>query len=259
VRLAVLGSPVSHSLSPVIHTAALGALGIDGTYEARDVDADGLAAAAGEIRGGTLDGANVTMPHKAAAAALCDRLIGAATRLGVVNTLAREDGDLVGSNTDAPGVSDAWVRRGLPPSAPVLVLGGGGAARAALVALEGRELAISTRRPGAGAGAAAAVAVACREVAWGEAVRGAVVVNATPLGMHGEALPEGLVDAATGLFEMAYGDAPTPAVEAAAALGIPAADGIDLLVAQAALSLHRWTGRVAPVQVMESAARSAVA
>lgn len=259
MRLAVLGSPVSHSLSPVVHTAALGALGIDGTYEARDVDAAGLAAAAAEIRSGSLDGANVTMPHKAAAAGLCDRLAGPAARLGVVNTLAADGPDLVGWNTDAPGVADAWERCGLPAAGPVLVLGGGGAARAALLALEGRDLSISTRRPGAGAGAAGAVGVACEEVPWGSAVPGVVVVNATPLGMHGEALPPGALAGAAGLFEMAYGDAPTPAAVEAAARGLPTADGIDLLVAQAAASLQLWTGREPPLDVMEAAARAAIA
>ena len=154
MRFAVLGSPVSHSLSPVIHTAALDALGIDGEYMAREVDESGLAAALAEIRSAALDGANVTMPHKAAAAAGSDRLEGAARRLGVVNTLSLEGSELVGRNTDAPGIADAWERRGLPVGGPVHVLGGGGAARAALLALEDRDLFVSTRRPGAAAGAA---------------------------------------------------------------------------------------------------------
>ena len=259
MRLVLLGSPVSHSRSPAIHVAALAALGIEGTYRVRDVGTVGLDAAVAELRAGDLDGANVTMPHKEAAAVRCDLLAGAAERLGAVNTLVMGGDGLLGANTDAPGIVDVWARRHLPTSSPVLVLGGGGAARAALVALEGRDLAVSTRRAGAGVGTAASVASTAREVRWGEPVPGAVVVNATPLGMAGEELPAGVVEAASGLLDMPYGDRPTPAVVEAQGRGIPTADGVDLLVAQAGHSFRIWTGRDAPLEVMEAAARSTTA
>ncbi len=116
---------------------------------------------------------------------------------------------------------------------------------------------MATRRPGAGRALAAALGVPAREVAWGEPVPGVMVVNATPLGMNGEALPPGLVEEAAGLIDMAYGAEPTPAVVAARRLGRPAADGLDLLVAQAALSFRLWTGVEADFGAMRRAAAGA--
>ncbi len=83
----------------------------------------------------------------------------------------------------------------------------------------------------------------------------AVVVNATPLGMHGEELPAGLVEQAGGLYDLAYGDRPPPAVETAHRLGLPAVDGLDHLVAQAAGSFEIWIGMDAPIDAMAGAVR----
>ncbi|HSG79828.1 MAG TPA: hypothetical protein VLD62_09630 [Acidimicrobiia bacterium] len=253
LRLVVLGDPVAHSLSPAIHTAALAACGLEGRYRARRVDAAGVRAAVDEIRDGTLDGANVTMPHKATAAAAADRLDDQARRADSVNTLVREDGRVVGHTTDVGGIRDAWSRAGLSDEAPVLLLGGGGAAAAALLALEGRDLVIATRRPGAGAALVERLEVTAEEAAWGAGVLGAVVVNATPIGMHGERLPDEVLDRAGGLFEMAYGPHPTPAVARARREGMPVAEGLDMLVAQAARSFTLWTGIEAPIEAMREA------
>jgi shikimate dehydrogenase len=254
VRLVLLGDPVGHSRSPAIHQAALAAAGIEGRYEALRVDAAGVYRACAEMRAGGLDGANVTMPHKRTAAAAADRLAPEAARCGAVNTLIADGGEVVGHNTDVGGLRLArdWGR--IPAGAPVLVLGAGGAAAAALVAFAGGSLAVATRRPGAGRALAAALGIPAREVPWGQPVAGAVVANGTPLGMHGEPLPEGLVEAAAGLIDMPYGAEPTPAVAAAQRLGVPAADGLDLLVAQAALSFGLWTGVEADVGAMRRAA-----
>jgi len=255
VRLVLLGDPVEHSRSPAIHTAALAAVGIPGSYTARRVDAAGVRRACDEMRRGELDGANVTMPHKRVAAAAADRLSPEASRAGSVNTLVPDDGRVIGHTTDVDGVRIAWGWAGLPEDSPVLVLGAGGAAAAAMVALEGHEVLVSGRRPGAGPAVAAALGVACREVPWGEVVDGAVVVNATPLGMAGESLPAGLVAAAAGVFDMAYGPAATPAVVEGRRLGLPVADGASMLVAQAARSFELWTGVRAPLPVMLDAVR----
>jgi shikimate dehydrogenase len=256
VRLVLLGDPVAHSRSPAIQRAALAAVGLPGSYQARRVDEAGLYRACAEIRAGNLRGANVTMPHKQAAAAAADRLSDAAARCRAVNTLVAEGLEVVGHNTDAGGLRAAWQRFGLPAEGPVLVLGGGGAAAAALVALEGREIAVATRRAGAGEALAAAVGVRAAEIPWGRAQPGAVVVNATPLGMAGESLPPGLVQESAGLVDLPYGPGITPAVAAARRRGLPVIDGLDHLVAQAALSFELWTGIPAPVAVMEAAARS---
>ncbi len=239
-----------------MHNAALAAAGIEGRYTARRVDERGVYLACSEIRSGSLHGANVTMPHKRVAAAAADRLCPAAERSRAVNTLLLEEGELVGDNTDVGGVLRAWDRAGLPHDAPVLVLGGGGAAAAVFVALEGADLSVTTLPAGDGSALSESLGVEAREVPWGQVVDGAVVVNATPLGMSGESLPAGIVEAAAGLLDFPYGPETTGAVLTARASGIPAADGIDLLVAQASLSFTLWTGLEAPLEAMESAARA---
>ena len=198
LRLAVLGNPVAHSLSPLIQSAALEFAEIEGTYIHRQVDDEGMARAAAEIRDGRLDGANVTMPHKALAARLADRLSPVAERCGGANTLWREGDRLCAHTTDPDGVRFAWEYAGLPNDVPVLVLGAGGAAAAALIALEGRRCRVSARREEAAVALVDRVAPEALVIGWGMAVPGAVVVNATPLGRAGESLPYGVVDGAVG-------------------------------------------------------------
>ncbi len=256
LRLVVLGDPIDHSKSPAIHQAALDALGMAGTYTARRVDAAGVVATCDEIRRGELDGANITMPHKRVAAAAVDALSPNARRADSVNTMVREPEGVVGYTTDVDGIRMVWEEMGFGHDVPVLLLGGGGAAGAALLALEGMDLYVATRRPGAGAERAATVGVSCPEVPWATPIDNAVVVNATPIGMAGEALPEQVIGTASGLFDMVYGEAPPPSVAAAREHGIPATDGMAMLVAQAARSFELWTGIDPPRNVMEQAARS---
>jgi len=253
VRLVVLGDPVAHSLSPLLHTVALAATGITGEYTARRVDHIGLGDAVAEIRTGALSGANVTMPHKEAAAGLCDRLAGPAVRIGAVNTLVKVGGEVVGHTTDVDGVRLAWTWAGLPDDAPVLLLGAGGAAAAACVALAGRVVMVSTRRPEAADALVDRIGDGVSAVPWGTGVAGAVVVNATPLGMHGEPLPVAVLADAAGLLDMAYGTRTTPAAAAVSGRGLPVADGPTMLLGQAVESFRLWTGRVAPVAAMRAA------
>ncbi len=257
MKLAVLGSPVAHSLSPVIHNAALDASGIPGRYTARDVDREGLVAAIEELRAGALDGANVTMPHKSAAFGLCDRAEAHGRRAGAVNTLVTVGGAVVGHNTDVRGIRTAWVWAGLAPEGPVLVLGAGGAAAAAVLALEDRPLTLSARRPEAASSLLGALGVNGRVAEFGTPVPGATVVNATPLGMGGEELPEPVLARCAGLFEMAYGAGPTPAERAVAAASGPVSSGVDMLLAQAAAAFRLWTGREPPLEAMRAAAVAA--
>jgi shikimate dehydrogenase len=248
----LLGDPVAHSLSPRIHSAALAAAGIAGSYSARRVDAGGFAAAVEELRRGDVTGANVTMPHKARAFAAADVHDRAAAASGAVNTLLVHDGTLHGHNTDVSGLLRAWGGTALPGTGPVLVLGAGGAAAAAVTALREFEVHVSARDM-------TAARVLCRRsgsrpVVWGVPVPGAVVVNATPLGMAGESLPPEVSAAATGFVDFAYGPGSTPAIAEARSRGIPYIDGTQLLVAQAADAFEIWTGRPAPTAAMTRAA-----
>ena len=208
-----------------------------------------MVAAVEEIRTGELTGANVTMPHKRLAARLVDELGREAARAGSVNTLVVRGETVMGESTDIDGIRLAW--RGLPEG-PALILGGGGAAAAALLALEGRPLVVSARRPSAAVHLIERTGVAADAAEWGSPVAGAVIVNATPIGMAGESLPPGVLEVATGLFDMPYGADPTEAVKHAESLGIPVVPGIEMLLAQAVRSFELWTGVAAPLPAMRS-------
>lgn len=260
-RLAVLGDPVEHSLSPVMHNAVLAALGLEGVYSRRRVDEQGMTEAASQMRTGQLHGANITMPHKGVAARLADRLSTDAERAGSVNTWTLEgDGRLTGHSTDVEGIRRVWARAGLPEDCPVLVIGAGGAAAAAMVALEDRELWCSARRPEAVPVLAERVDVPFRSLQWGTGLAGAVVVNATPLGMRGGELSAALLEESVGLFDMAYraDRVETGGVRSMRERGLPASDGLAMLAAQAEASFEMWTGRRPPTGVMEQTARVGV-
>lgn len=253
MRLAVLGDPVAHSLSPVIQRAALDHAGVEGTYVRRRVDQQGMERAAEDIRVGRLDGANVTMPHKALAARLADNRSPEAERCGGANTLWMEGGCLRAHTTDPDGVRFAWEHAGLPEDAPVLLLGAGGAAAAALAAQDGRLCLVSARREEAARALVDRVNPDAPVIGWGEGVPGAVVVNATPLGMAGDSLPAPVLDEAVGLLEMAYGGGQTPADALLRSRGCPVAPGELMLVGQGAASFAIWTGVAIPPEVMLAA------
>ena len=259
IELALFGDPVEHSLSPVIHQAALEAVGLVGTYRAVRVDADGFREACVELRAGRWHGANVTMPHKRLASRETDERSRGADRSGSVNTIVVDGSRLIGHSTDIDGVQRVWQEAGLPEDAPVLVLGAGGAAAAALIGLESHDLFLSARRWAAAQRLAEKIDVHLHPVPWGGAIPDAVVVNATPLGMRGEALPPGLVEGSAGLLDMAYRHGETPAVRTAHQLALPCGSGTDLLVAQATVSFTLWTGKPAPVAEMRTAVQKAQA
>ena len=253
MRLVVLGDPVDHSRSPAIQTAALEACGIEGTYTARCVDEAGMVGAVDEVRYGRLAGANVTMPHKQLAFELADRVSEAALRSGAVNTLVRRDGEVWGHNTDVEGIRAVWGSAHLPTDRPVLVLGAGGAAAGAVVAVADHAIVVSARRGQAAVELIERTRVEGSVVPWGASVEGAVVVNATPIGMGKEPLPPELLAVASGFFDLTYGPVESPSVRYARDLGIPTADGKELLLAQAAASFEIWTGIRAPIDVMRVA------
>jgi len=225
------------------------------------VDLRGFLSAVEDLRDGCIDGINVTMPHKAAAAAAADLADEIVRATGAANTLRRggsPDRPVVeATNTDVGGIAAAADAAGIPPDAPVLVLGAGGGAAAAVVAFRDRLAGVSTRRAGNVGALAERTGVPVRPCPWGEAVDGVVVVNATPLGMRGEMLPGGILDAAVGLIDLPYGEVPTPAMQRAHLLGIRAVDGLRVLVAQAAISFTWWTDVPAPLDVMHPAAQTA--
>ena len=258
MRLAVLGHPVAHSRSPAMHNAALRELHLSGTYRAIDApDEASVAAIAGAVRRGEIHGVNITMPHKAAAHRLVDELDELAARAGSVNTWFMDGDTLRGASTDISGLATVCERRGIPSSLPVTVIGAGGAARAAAVAFSDRSVAVTSRKASAARALVEACAIQASVLQWGSAMEGSLVVNCTPLGMHGETLPPAVMESAAAVIDMAYGPVETPFIGFARANGLPHGDGIDVLAAQAGDSFSIWTGRPAPVEVMERAARNA--
>jgi len=255
MRFAVVGDPVAHSKSPAIHNAAFAALGIEATYGAIRVPAGEFDRIVAELVQGDLDGVNVTMPLKADAFGSVDDLSPAATVADSVNTVTVHDGALVGHNTDVDGVAYAINKLGVDDSSPVLILGAGGAARAAAVALKGRNLFVAARREAAARSVLETTAVVGDVVAWGEHVDNAIVINATPIGMHGGSLPDLVLEHAAAIVDMAYGEGQTSAVRTGWARELPTADGLDMLVGQAAAAFALFVGVEAPVTIMEAAAR----
>lgn len=257
----LLGNPVGHSLSPQLHTAAFTACGVDAVYVACAVTDVG-AAVAGLHALGAL-GANVTVPHKRAVWEAVAQRTDEAQRIGAANTLFRGDGGAwVADNTDAAGVQRVLrADVGLAVGTPVVLFGAGGAARAAAVALGrlGARVRVEARRPEPAAQVQAlAVAAGATELAPGQAPH--LVINATPLGLHGERLPQRFHALTPDqiAFDMVYGREPTPFVREARDRGVTAWDGLGMLVAQAAVSFERWTGVQAPIAEMTAAARAAV-
>ncbi len=257
-RLAgVLGWPVAHSRSPRLHNFWLAQYGINGAYLPLPVRAEHFAEAVkGLVRLG-FAGANVTVPHKEAAFALCDRADESARKAGAANTLVfTPAGEIHGSNTDGFGFIEA-LRAGAPGFDPArgaaVVLGAGGSARAvvqALVAAGAPEIRLVNRTPERAERLAAALGGPIRCLAWAEAPRAlagaALLVNTTMLGMKGQpplpldlaALPKGAP-----VNDIVYVPLETPLLRAARARGHPAVDGLGMLLHQARAGFRAWFGR----------------
>jgi shikimate dehydrogenase len=234
-----------------MHQAAFRALGMDWTYELLDVSPGDLPAALKAMRQPDVAGANVTIPHKQAVMQHMDAIDPEAVRARAVNTIVRDGDRLVGSNTDIAAIRMAIASVGLEPQGlKVVILGAGGSARAAAIALEGAHLTFVSRHP-------EDADVPGRAIAWDDAslyglVRSAdVLVNATPLGRRDEmpirpaALPrEGAV------IDLVYVTGGTPLVRKARSLGLRTADGWEILLAQGARSFETWTRLPAPLSSM---------
>lgn len=256
MRFAVVGDPVEHSRSPAIHNAAFAALGVEADFTLMEVPFDRFADVVVALRAGDLDGVSVTMPHKQHAHDAADELAPDAARTGAVNTLVVKDGRLVGYNTDITGVRHALQSVEASRHHPILILGYGGAAAAALLAVEGRDVSISGRDPQKARALVARVGVDADVIEWGRAIQMATVINATPLGMAGETLPDGIIERCSALVDMTYGPRRSPAVTDAQAFGFPVADGLMMLVGQAAEAFELFIGLRPSIPVMEQAARN---
>lgn len=249
---AVFGNPVAHSKSPQIHAGFAEQLGDPVRYEARLAPVDDLEGHWRAFLGEGGRGANVTVPFKQQAATLADRLSDRARQAGAVNTLvASEEGEIIGDNTDGAGLLLDLKRLEAPlAGARILVLGAGGAVRGVL-------------KPLLEAGPSALV-IANRTVDKATALAGLfnehgsvdgcgfdeiegrfdLVINATSASLAGALppLPEALFNHDALAYDMMYGDAPTVFLQWAGGLGVRGADGLGMLVGQAAESWYQWRG-----------------
>ena len=259
-RAGVCGWPVAHSRSPLIHGYWLARYHLEGAYERFAVPPLGFAEFAASIGVDGLVGANVTVPHKEAAFAACDRLTDSARATGAVNTLWREGGALWGDNTDVAGFlasldAEAPGWRDRVDSA--VVRGAGGVARAIVHGLVSRgveHVAIVNRTRARAAALADRFGPAARAATWDELpqllAKAGLLANATILGMAGQPpLDVNLapLTAEAVVADVVYVPLTTPLVEAAWRRGCVAVGGLGMLLRQAAPGFARWFGRTPEV------------
>jgi len=266
----LIGNPVGHSASPAMHNAAFEKLGLNCAYFACQVEESGLEFAVEAVRSLGFGGANVTIPYKGRVLGLVDCVDPLAEKIGAVNTIVNKDRVLKGFNTDAFGAFEALARAGVKlRGADVVVLGAGGAAKAVCFALAewgkidslsildkdvkaARKLAEHLHRE-------TGVNAHADEMSRENLERGmrhcSVVANCTPVGMTpGESLvPKGLMRKELAFFDAVYKAGGTKMLKDAASLGCKTVGGEKMLLFQGVKGFELWTGKKAPVEVMERA------
>jgi shikimate dehydrogenase len=268
-RAGVLGQPIGHSLSPVIHSAGYAAARlVDWSYTAQECDESSLAAHVGSL-GPDWAGLSLTMPLKEVALDVADEVSPTAAAIGAANTLVRlHDGTWRAENTDAPGMVDALVQAGVSTAESVCVLGAGGTARAALAAardLGAPAVTVYARRPAAIEAldeVAAELGISLIGAAWPDAALAGdatVVISTVPRGIADPLAPQIRWQPGSVLFDAVYDPWPTPLAAAAASAGCRIVSGLDLLLAQAVRQFELFTGVDAPVVAMREALHAAAA
>jgi shikimate dehydrogenase len=278
--IGLIGKPLAHSISPVFQQAALDHLRIDARYELWETEREALAERVAGMRQPNCLGANVTVPYKEVVIPLLDEVDDLAGRIGAVNTIVNRDGQLCGYNTDMTGFARALREEGGfdPRGAQVVLLGAGGAGRAATTALvQGKAASVTisdivperTQRLVEDLGRQSQTTL--RALAPGEENLAAVMkecqllVNCTPIGMrhskeeHDLPIPTELIPAGILVFDIIYNPLETNLLAEARRRGARTLGGLPMLVYQGAHSFELWTAVQAPLGVMFEAARKALA
>jgi len=269
----LIGDPVEHTMSPVMHNAAFEKLGLNYAYLPFRVKPEELPQAVSGLRALNAIGFNVTIPHKVAVIPLLDELDPLAEKIGAVNTVVNDNGLLKGYNTDASGFLQALLERGVEPASKnIVLLGAGGAARAITYILSERNtrLTILNRR---------------EELDWAEAIAANIkkdlgkyievfellpdhlaaalepadiLVNATSVGMSPASgvspVPAQLMKSGLVVVDIVYNPVRTKLLQDAAAAGAVIVEGLDMLVWQGALAFEKWTGQKPPFDLMKEVA-----
>lgn len=245
----IIGWPLGHTMSPALHNWGFAQLGLDARYEPWPLRPEDLPAFMGRVRETPIHGLSVTIPHKRAVMPFLDRVSDRAEAIGAVNTLYWDDGELCGENTDVIGVV-APLRTLDPLPRPALVLGAGGAARAAVAGLLelGLEVAVSNRTRAKGESLAADFGVPCvdwdarMDDEWG------LVCNTTPLGMSGHLADRTPFDADrlrpdAVAYDIVYNPLKTRFLAEAEAAGRRTISGLEMFLHQGLAQFRLWTGR----------------
>lgn len=258
----ILGRPVTHSLSPAMHNAAFGHLGINAVYVAFPVTA--LPQAVAGIRGLAIAGVSVTIPFKEEVISSIDELDPQAAKIGAVNTLVNRDGRLTGYNTDWLGAVAALKAKTSLKDRQVLILGAGGASRAiafGIIAEGGRVTLTDVDQPRAAALVKDLGGIAIPLDALADCPA-AILVNATPVGMAPDidGIPIGpdLLGRFETVMDIVYQPLTTRLLQEAQVHGCATIDGLQMLIHQATAQFELWTGRPAPLGIMARAAYNAL-
>jgi len=273
----VIGDPIEHTMSPVMHNAAFKELGLDYLYVPLRVRKEELGKAVESMRTLNIRGVNVTLPHKVAIIPFLDELDPLARKIGAVNTIVNDDGVLTGYNTDATGFLQALLERGVEPEGKkVVILGAGGAARAIsfILAERGANLVILNRLlelDWAEELAQRVSKVSKKEVKALElneknlemVLEGAgILINATSVGMSPDVnktpVPARLLKPGLIVFDIVYNPIKTRLLKEAEAAGAQTIGGLDMFVWQGAISFEKWTGQKAPLDLMKKEAIKAL-
>ena len=269
----VIGDPIEHTMSPVMHNTAFSKLGLDYVYVAFRVKAAELSQAVAGMKALNITGLNVTIPHKVSIIPFLDKLDPLAEKIGAVNTVTNNDGVLTGANTDASGFLQALMDQGVDPAKKrVAILGAGGAARAICFSLaeRGAELVILNRKLEldwaeklaaeiSGAFNKEVPALELNEANLAATLgKSELLVNATSVGMipnpDQTPVPASLLKPGMVVFDAVYNPIQTRLRREAEAIGAKTISGLDMLVWQGALAFEKWTGQKPPFALMQQAA-----
>ena len=243
----VIGNPVRHSLSPIIHNGAFRRMGLNAVYLAFEVK--DLKEAINGIRGLGIRGVSVTIPFKTEVIPFLDKVEDVAEKIKAVNTIVNEGGKLIGYNTDWCGVLEALEEKVDLKGKRVVLLGAGGAARAIGFALKRRdcEVIVSNRTMDKGAVLAKELMCIHRPLSSIEGLKADVIINATPVGMHPykeeSPLPKKVLKKGMTLMDIVYRPLQTKLLREAEEIGCLTINGLEMLSRQGAAQLEIWTGK----------------
>ena len=265
MKYGLIGNPIDESPSPLMHNAAFEAMSMNAEYLLRPAGPEDAQAVCNEIQYSKWLGLNVTTPMKTVMASLVT-LEGHAKKAGAVNTLWRYGSDIHGALTDVDGIMTPLKQRNIVPGGHGLILGAGGAARAAAIALDelGLHVHVAARNPDKARDFLGSIKVEhpgesmalSNQNALGAALgQASVIIQATPVGKEGDehSLDWSAVKAETIAFDMVYKPRKTPFIESAEKASCRIIEGWEMLLFQGAASLKIWTGREAPIDAMKKA------